>query len=89
MREFNTCLLSMFYLPVRTHFEVPVEDEVCIKDIPDGNSKFGAAEIHSVKESEHGVMMFGFFLGGLEKCDYVVTTPPLVGGLMKNHAVWG
>ena len=51
VHEFSTSPLSMFYLPFRTYGEMDDED-VCIKYLPDGNSKFGAVEITSPDHSE-------------------------------------
>ncbi len=83
----------MFYLPVRTYWEVEGEDDVCIKYIPDGNSKFGAVELERVKGGEQGILRFRLFVDGAEAWEYVLTTPPPTGvgrgrGRGKD-AVWG
>lgn len=89
VHEFSTSPLSMFYLPVRSYWEVPGEDdveEVCIKYAPDGNSKFGAVELEEVKGGEQGLLRFRLFVDGIESWDYVLMTPP--GGRGKD-AIWG
>lgn len=44
IHEFSVGPLSMFYLPVRTYWQFDDED-VTVKYIPDGNSKFGLIDI--------------------------------------------
>lgn len=90
VHEFSTSPLSMFYLPVRSYWEVPGEDEVCIKYAPDGNSKFGAVELERVVGGEQGLLRFRLFVDGVERWDYVLMTPPAVGGGGRvKDAVWG
>lgn len=93
VHEFSTSPLSMFYLPVRSYWEVPGEDdveEVCIKYAPDGNSKFGAVELEEVMGGEQGLLRFRLFVDGIESWDYVLMTPPAVGGGGRGKdAIWG
>lgn len=93
VHEFSTSPLSMFYLPVRSYWEVPGEDdvdEVCIKYAPDGNSKFGAVELEEVMGGEQGLLRFRLFVDGVESWDYVLMTPPAVGGGGRGKdAIWG
>lgn len=93
MHEFSTSPLSMFYLPVRSYWEVPGEDdveEVCIKYAPDGNSKFGAVELEEVMGGQQGLLRFRLFVDGVESWDYVLMTPPAVGGGGRGKdAIWG
>ena len=93
VHEFSTSPLSMFYLPLRSYWEVPGEDdveEVCIKYAPDGNSKFGAVELEEVKGGEQGLLRFRLFVDGEETWDYVLMTPPAVyGGGRSKDAIWG
>ena len=93
VHEFSTSPLSMFYLPVRSYWEVPGEDdveEVCIKYAPDGNSKFGAVELEEVIGWEQGLLRFRLFVDGVESWNYVLMTPPAVGGGRRGKdATWG
>lgn len=92
VHEFSTSPLSMFYLPFRSYWEVEGEDEqeVCIKYIPDGNSKFGAIELEKVKGGDQGLLRFRLFVDGVETWQYVAMTPPAVrGGGWGKDAVWG
>ena len=88
VHEFSTSPLSMFYLPVRTYWEVDGEDDVCIRYIPDGNSKFGAVELEGGKR-EQGVLKFRLFVDASEVWNYVLTTP--AAGVRSGRgmeAVW-
>ncbi|KAL8947341.1 MAG: hypothetical protein Q9222_006371 [Ikaeria aurantiellina] len=89
VHEFSTSPLSMFYLPFRTYEEREGEGEVCVKYVPDGNSKFGAVGVMGGK-GEQGVMKFRLFVDGKEVWDHVLTTgPAVVGGGRGRDAVWG
>jgi len=92
VHEFSTSPLSMFYLPIRSYREKQgePEEEVCIKYLPDGQSKFGAVELEEVKGGEQGLLRFRLFVDGAEKWDYVLMTPPaVVGGGRGKDAIWG
>ena len=80
----------MFYLPLRSYWTVPGEDdfeESCIKYAPDGNSKFAAIELENVKGSEQGLLRFRLFVDGRESWEYVLLTPPGDGN--ARDAIWG
>ena len=93
VHEFSTSPLSMFYLPLRSYWTKPGEDdfeEVCIKYAPDGNSKFGAVELEEVNGGEQGLLRFRLFVDGAESWDYVLLTPPAVSAAGKvKDAIWG
>ena len=90
VHEFSTSPLNMFYLPMRTYWEKKGEDEVCVKYIPDGNSKFGAIEIDGLPGGEQGTLKFRLFVDGVEIWSYVLTTPPPVPGNKRGKdAIWG
>jgi len=89
VHEFSTSPLSMFYLPFRTYSEIDDED-VCIKYLPDGNSKFGAVEITSPDHSEQSLLKYRLFIDGKEAWTHVISTPPLRDGSKRaKDAVWG
>ncbi|KAI9863181.1 MAG: hypothetical protein M1813_004001 [Trichoglossum hirsutum] len=89
VHEFSTSPLSQFYLPVRTYRQEDGED-VLIKYIPDGVSKFGALEIESPAVAEQSVLRFRLFVNGDEVWNYILTTPPnLVGSGREKDAMWG
>ncbi|MCJ1393018.1 hypothetical protein MMC18_005890 [Xylographa bjoerkii] len=90
VHEFSTSPLSMFYLPVRTYAEDEADEprEVCIKYLPDGNSKFGIVEIEKVSGDEQSLVRFRLVVDGEEVWAYVVSSPPGGKGRGKD-AVWG
>ena len=84
----------MFYLPIRTYTESSTSpdyiSDVCIKYIPDGNSKFGAVSISNPETSDQSVLYYRLFVDGLESWSYTLTTPPSTGGGGRaKDAVWG
>ena len=93
VHEFSTSPLSMFYLPLRSYWTEPGEDdfeEICIKYAPDGNSKFGAVELENVNGGEQSLLRFRLFVDGVESWDYVLLTPPAVSAAGKaKDAIWG
>jgi alkaline phosphatase D len=79
----------MFYLPKRTYTEID-EADVCIKYMPDGNSKFGAVEITSPAHSEQSLLNYRLFVDGKEAWTHVISTPPARDGSGRaRDAVWG
>ncbi|KAH9842194.1 PhoD-like phosphatase [Teratosphaeria destructans] len=94
VHEFSASPMNMFYLPIRTYSESSTSDEyisdVCIKYIPDGNSKFGAVSISNPKTSDQSVLHYRLFVDGKETWSYTLTTPPDVGGGERSKdAIWG
>ena len=90
VHEFSTSPLSMFYLPTRTYSEREGEDEICIKYVPNGNSKFGAVEIKNMVGGEQSVLTFRLFVDGEEVWQHALSSPP--GGFGRGRAkdaVWG
>jgi len=71
VHEFSASPLSMFYLPVPTYKQDDDED-VCLKYIPGGNSKFGAVEIRSVEGSGQSLLTYRLFVDGREVWSYVL-----------------
>lgn len=94
VHEFSVSPLNMFYLPVRTYSESSTAEEyasdVCIKYLPDGNSKIGAVSISNPKTSDQSVLQYRLYVDGKESWSYTVTTPPDVGGGGRSKdAIWG
>lgn len=94
VHEFSASPLNMFYAPIRTYFEsstaADYTSDVCIKYIPDGNSKFGAVSISSPATSDQSVLHYKLFVDGVETWSYTLTTPPDVsGGGRSKDAIWG
>ncbi|KAI9802364.1 MAG: hypothetical protein M1833_001870 [Piccolia ochrophora] len=72
VHEFSTSPLSQFYLPIRTYRQSDDQD-VAIKYIPDGNSKFGVVEITDHKEHAQSQLRFRLFVDGSEAWNYTHT----------------
>ncbi|EDU42503.1 conserved hypothetical protein [Pyrenophora tritici-repentis Pt-1C-BFP] len=89
VHEFSTSPLSMFYLPIRTYKEIDDED-VCLKYLPDGNSKFGAVEITTPVHGEQSFVNYRLFIDGEEAWTHVISTPlGRAGSHRAKEAVWG
>ncbi|KAF2718983.1 alkaline phosphatase [Polychaeton citri CBS 116435] len=101
VHEFSASPLNMFYLPIRTYSEVSASNpynlseehyrsDVCIKYLPDGNSKFGSVSITNPSTSDQSVLHYKLFVDGEEAWSYTLTTPPDVGGGGRaKDAIWG
>jgi alkaline phosphatase D len=94
VHEFSASPLNMFYAPIRTYKESSTSadyvSDVCIKYLPDGNSKFGAVSISSPSTSEQSILHYRLFVDGEEAWSYTITTPPTVGGGGRSKdAIWG
>ncbi|KAI9829676.1 MAG: hypothetical protein M1819_006047 [Sarea resinae] len=90
--EFSTSPLNMFYIPIRTYRPSPDGEDVCIKYLPDGQSKFGAIEISNPTSAvaDQGLLRYRLFVDGQEVWSYALTTPPAVeGGGRGKDAMWG
>ena len=73
VHEFSCSPLSQFYLPKRTYVQRDDED-VLIKYIPDGNSKFGAVEVDSTSVAgNQAELKYRLFVDGIEVWNRVVT----------------
>lgn len=94
VHEFSVSPLNMFYLPIRTYTESSTSDgyvsDVCIKYLPDGNSKFGAVSISNPTTSDQSILQYRLFVNGIESWSYTLTTPPdLSGSGRSKDAIWG
>ncbi|KAK3078530.1 hypothetical protein LTS18_007279, partial [Coniosporium uncinatum] len=58
--------------------------------LPDGGSKFGAAEITPAGLGEQSLLRYRLFIDGEEVWQYTLLTPPDVRGWGKSKdAIWG
>lgn len=67
------------------------EDILLIMDkryIPDGNSKFGAIDIHSEEHSEQSILKYRLFVDGKETWTYTMTSPIKGGQKSVYDPVW-
>lgn len=93
VHEFSASPLNMFYLPVRTYAESTTDadhvSDVCVKYIPDGNSKFAAVSISSAATSEQSIFHYRLYVDGQEAWSHTLTTPPDTSGEARNRPIWG
>lgn len=83
VHEFSASPMSMFYLPIRTYRQDDDED-VCLKYLPDGNSKFGALKITSPPTSDQSTLHYSLYVDGEEAWRYTITTPTSNAALKKD-----
>jgi alkaline phosphatase D len=74
--EFCTGPLSMFYLPVRTYYQSG-PDDVPLKYLPDGNTKFGLVEIEDglVDEVPSSVLTYTLYIDDEVVWKYRLSVP--------------
>ena len=74
--EFSVGPLSMFYLPFRTFKQIDGED-VAIKYLPDGNSKFGVIDIKNLegKGDQRSLFKYSLWIDGKVAWEYTLTSP--------------
>ncbi|KAI9729662.1 MAG: hypothetical protein M1818_008415 [Claussenomyces sp. TS43310] len=87
VHEFSTSPLSQFYLPTPTYWETG--EDIMIKYIPWGNSKFGVVAIESPKGSDQSILKFRLFIDGDEAWSSVLLSPPSAGKNRRKDALWG
>ncbi|KFY35453.1 hypothetical protein V494_05909 [Pseudogymnoascus sp. VKM F-4513 (FW-928)] len=86
VHEFSTSPLSQFYLPIPSYRQTDDED-VLVKYIPDGNSKFGSVTIESPQASEQSILKFRLFVNGEEEWDSILLSPPMLKGKGRSKDV--
>jgi alkaline phosphatase D len=74
--EFSVGPLSMFYLPFRTFKQIDNQD-VAIKYLPDGNSKFGVVDIKGIQGNpdQKSRMRYSLWVDGKVSWEYTLTSP--------------
>lgn len=75
--EFSCSPLSQFYSPIPTYRQTDNED-VRIKYINKGNSKFGAITIENLEQGDQSSLKYRLFIDGVEVWNTVVLSPPAV-----------
>lgn len=77
VHEFSTSPLNQFYVPIKSYHQTDEED-VLIKYIPTGNSKFAAISIENPSLTEQSILKFKLFVDGQEKWQHVLLSPSTV-----------
>ncbi|KAL8410075.1 hypothetical protein RB594_008246 [Gaeumannomyces avenae] len=87
VHEFSVSPLSQFYSPIPTYRQTDDED-VQLKYINKGNSKFGAITMENLAGSDQGSLRYRLFIDGVETWDTVLVTPP-APPKQKAQGIWG
>ncbi|PGH27191.1 hypothetical protein AJ80_01148 [Polytolypa hystricis UAMH7299] len=74
VHEFCVGPLSMFYLPIRSYGQAD-DDDVAVKYLPDGNSKFGAINIDVDEKSGVSVLIYSLYIDGEVVWKYRLAVP--------------
>ncbi|KAL2025095.1 hypothetical protein VTK56DRAFT_97 [Thermocarpiscus australiensis] len=85
--EFSASPLSQFYTPFPTYRQTDKED-VMVKYIHKGNSKFGAITIENLEGGEQSSLKYRLFVDGVEVWNTVVLSPPPVVGNTPASSFW-
>lgn len=84
--EFSCSPLNQFSSPVPTYRQYDDED-VAIKYIHSGNSKFGALTIENHEQGSQSTLTYRLFINGEPVWDTVITAPP-VSAEAKSASFW-
>ncbi|KAK0635241.1 PhoD-like phosphatase-domain-containing protein [Bombardia bombarda] len=76
VHEFSASPLSQFYSPIPSYRQTDGED-VMVKYIHKGNSKFGAITIENLEQGDQGSLKYRLFVDGVETWNTVVLSPPV------------
>lgn len=75
--EFSASPLSQFYSPIPSYRQTDNED-IMVKYIYKGNSKFGAITIENLEDGEQSSLKYRLYVDGVEVWNTVVLSPPPV-----------
>ncbi|ORY71578.1 PhoD-like phosphatase-domain-containing protein [Pseudomassariella vexata] len=85
--EFSASPLNQFYSPIKTYKHTDDED-VELKYINTGNSKFGALTIENLAEGEKSSLKYSLYVDGVETWNTVVVTPEMIPGAKPAGSFW-
>lgn len=77
VHEYSVGPLSQFYLPIPTYKQLDSED-IEVKYIPWGNSKFGVITIKNTTSGDHSILNFQLYVDGLEVWSNKISSSPIV-----------
>lgn len=83
VHEFSASPLNMFYVPVQSYKQMDLED-VCIKYIRDGNSKFGHVSISAPTGSGQSILTYRLFVDGEEAWSHVLVAAGGIDGATRQ-----
>ncbi|KAK3902834.1 hypothetical protein C8A05DRAFT_43817 [Staphylotrichum tortipilum] len=85
--EFSASPLSQFYSPVPTYRQRDRED-VLVKYIYKGNSKFGAVTIENLEDGDQSSLKYRLYVDGEEAWNTVILSPPTPAGNKAGGSFW-
>ncbi|PSS00778.1 alkaline phosphatase family protein [Coniella lustricola] len=85
--EFSASPLSQFYSPISTYKQTDDED-VEIKYIHNGNSKFGAITIEKVPDTDKSTLSYQLFVDGLEAWNTTILSPERTSAIKNTGSFW-
>ncbi|EOO01469.1 putative alkaline phosphatase family protein [Phaeoacremonium minimum UCRPA7] len=88
VHEFSASPLSQFYSPIPTYKQTDNED-VKVKYVNIGNSKFGAITIENLSEGEQSSLKYRLFVDGVEAWNTVVLSPQKTIESKASGSFWG
>ncbi|KAL1876593.1 hypothetical protein VTK73DRAFT_9257 [Phialemonium thermophilum] len=74
VHEFSASPLSQFYSPIPSYRQIDDED-VKIKYIHNGNSKFGAITIETLEDGQESTLKYRLFVDGVEAWNTLIVSP--------------
>ncbi|RYP73294.1 hypothetical protein DL771_003723 [Monosporascus sp. 5C6A] len=83
VHEFSASPLNQFYSPIPTYKQTDDED-VELKYINSGNSKFGAITIEKHMEGDQSSLLYRIFIDGVERWNTVVLSPISAAGAKSS-----
>lgn len=87
VHEFSASPLNQFFSPIGTYRQTDNED-VKLKYINWGNSKFGAVEIENLADGEQSSLKYTVYIDGKDAWSIVLTSP-LSGQSATSSSFWG
>ncbi|CAJ2507882.1 Uu.00g090680.m01.CDS01 [Anthostomella pinea] len=87
VHEFSASPLNQFYSPIPTYKQTDDED-VQLKYIHTGNSKFGAITIEKLADGEQSTLRYTVFVDGVETWNTVVLSPPAIHPARVGGSLW-
>ncbi|KAH9990000.1 alkaline phosphatase family protein [Xylariaceae sp. FL0662B] len=87
VHEFSASPLNQFYSPIPTYKQTDEED-VELKYINTGNSKFGAITIEKLAEGDQSSLKYTVFIDGVDKWNTMVLSPLVLQPAKTGGSFW-
>ncbi|KAI0600542.1 alkaline phosphatase family protein [Biscogniauxia sp. FL1348] len=87
VHEFSASPLNQFYSPIGTYKQTDDED-VELKYINTGNSKFGAVTIEKLPEGDQSSLKYSAFIDGVEAWNTTILSPVGASPVRNSGSLW-